>query len=144
MSFRQGLLCMNLICVISLTMASAWADESGNFVEIAGEMEFSGQMIARPVQPAAWAAQDVDGGQATARVAAAREAVSTYNVVEYIWQTDEYVIAVPAGRTENEVAAALMSSGNFQYVHPNWIVFPLDCPNSNRPITSACSVNTAK
>ena len=53
MRCRQGLLRGVLICAISLPMASALADESGNFVEIPGEMEFSGQMIARPIQPVA-------------------------------------------------------------------------------------------
>ena len=32
----------------------------------------------------------------------------------------------------NGVAAELMATGLFQYVEPNWIVYPLECPNDAR------------
>ncbi len=111
--------------------SSAGSGDPLQFVEIAGVQEFSGRLIARPVQPAA------EGDPATIRLQAAqadaaRQLIANYQVQEYVWQTDEYVFRVPEGRTENDLAAELMASGNFEYVHPDWIVYPVACPNDPR------------
>ncbi len=98
-------------------------------VEVPGVREFSGQLIARPVQQRAWLGHGLSEQQAAARVAAARQAMGAQAVRAYVWQTDEYIFELPPSKTENEVAGELEASGNFQYVEPNWVVYPVDCPN---------------
>jgi hypothetical protein len=84
-------------------------------------MEFNGSMCARPLQV---------GNDAFAQLAAER--MQAFEIKTYVPQTDEYIFFLPDGATENEVARALMSSGLFQYVEPNWTVYPVDCPNDSQ------------
>ncbi|RMH01400.1 MAG: PKD domain-containing protein, partial [Planctomycetota bacterium] len=102
------------------------------FQEIPGQREFSGRMIARPVQPETWAARGLDPVAAAARVEAARRAMAAFSVQEYVPATDEYVFWLPPGADENSVAADLLASGNFAYVEPDWILYPIGCPNDSR------------
>ncbi len=99
--------------------------EPPHFVERPGSLEFSGQMIIRPLQPAALGEHGLGPKQievirqrATARI--------QNHVIEYVLQTDEYIVNVPAGETENSYAARLMATGDFQYVIPNWICHPTE------------------
>ena len=102
------------------------------YEEEAGLMEFSGVMCARPVQ--------LDGaeerGQTPAEVvrlqAIARRAVASYELKKYVAATDEYLLFVPAGETENGVANDLLATGAFQYVEPDWTVYPIACPNDSQ------------
>ncbi|MFM2165016.1 MAG: hypothetical protein RL325_1453, partial [Planctomycetota bacterium] len=55
--------------------------------------------------------------------------LTEFDIVKYVPETDEYLIKVPAGETENSVAARLLATGNFQYVEPDWTVYPVGCPN---------------
>lgn len=87
---------------------------STSFAAVPGEREFSGRLIARPIQPAA---------------RAARDAMAHFAIREYVEETDEYVFLVPPGASENLVAANLMASGVFQYVEPDWILYPVGAPN---------------
>ena len=103
--------------------------QAPQFQEVPGEREFSGELIARPIQLDVFLAAGLTRSQAEARVLAARSAMSAFDVTEHVSQTDEYVFRVPAGSSENEISALLLSSGNFQYVEPNWIVYPIGCPN---------------
>lgn len=103
-----------------------------HYTAVPGEREFSGEMIVRPVQAAAWIDRGLSPKDAAARVAAARARLAGLPVREHVAATDEYIVRVPAGRDENGLAAELMSDGLFQYVEPNWIVFPLACPNDAR------------
>ncbi|MCC7292651.1 MAG: S8 family serine peptidase [Phycisphaerales bacterium] len=99
------------------------------FEEIPGSREFSGSMIARPVQREA-AIQDGHSRKEAKRLdQTARNAMTAYVVTRYVPQTDEYVFDVPAGSSESAVAAALMATGAFQYVEPDWILYPIACPN---------------
>ncbi len=108
------------------TMAMAGTgNESGNqprvFVEQPGELEFSGQLIARPVQ-----------GQVMQSDAARRLLDADYTIVKYRPAVDWYVIEVPQGETENAVAQRLMNTGMFEFVEPNWTCYPLVTPNDTR------------
>ena len=132
MIFRRKLLVAGLFWVILPAAALVQADDLSGFVEIPREREFSGQMIARPVQSQAWAAQGVGAAQARLNDQAARNAMTVFNIVEFVPQTDEYVFDLPAGSNENQVADQLMATGNFQYISPNWIVYPVGCPNDPR------------
>jgi len=93
------------------------------FAERPGELEFSGQLIVRP-------RQDLNAEGA----ARARERL-TGMVKKYYPEVDEYTIFVAGanerqrGTGENELAAQLMATGDYQYVHPNWICYPGGTPN---------------
>ncbi|MCW5776121.1 MAG: S8 family serine peptidase [Phycisphaeraceae bacterium] len=122
-----------VLVAIGAAASHAWAQvgaaaEAPMFVERPGLQEFSGQLIARPVQDADWAKRGLGIELAAANAAAAKAAIDKYQLVEYVWQTDEYVIDVGLG-AEEPVARELLDTGLFQYVHPNWIVYPLACPN---------------
>lgn len=107
----------------------AGAQQGGNlltqFTEIPGEREFTGQMIVRPLQMDALIAQGYSEGQAEQMRRAAVEALYG-SVLETIEPNDEYVISLPSGVDENTHAASLMATGMFQYVEPNWMLYPLD------------------
>lgn len=88
------------------------------FVERPGSLEFSGAMIARPVQN--------DAG----KNAAGRNLILDNFVLNtYIELNDEYVFQLPQGVGENEAARALMATGNFEYIQPDWICYPQLIPN---------------
>lgn len=86
------------------------------FVERPGAYEFSGRMIANPLQ-------------SLAAQARARTLLTNDTLIAYHWRADEYVFRLPLGKTENEVAAHLMSLGIFEYVEPDWRVYAVDCPD---------------
>ncbi|MBS1713971.1 MAG: S8 family serine peptidase [Armatimonadetes bacterium] len=98
------------------------------FVEKPGQMEFTGKMIARPLQPAAWKRLGYsEFGAETQHVAAEIQLGSM--VWGRIKETDMYLINVPSGETENTLAAKLMKTGLFEYVEPDWRVYPAFTPN---------------
>jgi len=102
------------------------------YQETPGQQEFSGRMIVRPRQFEAWTAAGLSEPAAGARVKAAHAALAEAPIVEYVGQTDEYIIELPEGRTENEAARLLMATGLFQYAEPDWILYPLATPNDSR------------
>ncbi len=60
--------------------------------------------------------------------AAARAEVQDWVVHEYA-EVDELILDVPEGLDENSFAAQLMASGEWEYVHPDWICYPINTPN---------------
>ncbi len=98
------------------------------FVERPGDMEFTGRMIARPRQVNAMVNAGVTYREAQARRAEAR-ALVTPIVLWHVPQTDEYIVQVPLGMSENLLSQRLMASGDFEYVEPDWRVFPVLTPN---------------
>jgi subtilisin family serine protease len=113
--------------VLCATAGQAEAREP--FRSIPGVRELSDQMISRPLQIAAWREKGLDPVDASARVERARELMQRYDVKTYVPETDEYVFYLPTGRTADEVSAELMESGLFQYVQPDWLLFPAGCPD---------------
>lgn len=101
------------------------------FTEVKGDHEFSGRMIARPVQMSTMLFARVPYHIALEKQRIARSAVRGLSL-EYVRDTDEYIIDVPRGKDENTVADELMATGNFEYVEPDWTVFPLAIPNDPR------------
>ncbi|GEM_PF-1455690 len=91
------------------------------FVEQPGELEFSGQMIARPIQ-----------GEVMTSNAAKAHLEAHYSIIKYRPAVDWYVIAVPEGQTENTVAQTLMATRLFEFVEPNWTCYPTVTPNDTR------------
>jgi subtilisin family serine protease len=101
------------------------------FLEVADELEFSGRLIARPVQMADWLEAGLSRRAAQSRIDDAIAALGQFAIDRYVPQTDESIILVPGGRTENDVANELLATGLFQYVEPDWIVYPVGCPNDS-------------
>lgn len=95
------------------------------FHAVAGELEFSGQLIVRPKQTLSARERT----RALAMIAPQIERVHS--------TTDEFILAGDAtpeklGVFENRRSAQLLATGLFQYAHPNWIVFPVYEPNDAR------------
>src|SRR5690606_14361480 len=92
------------------------------FVEIPGGREFSGELIVRP-------RQDLVVGRSNEARARLQGLIE-----DYYPEVDEYTIRIPdgygaKGEAENRFAAELMATGDYQYVHPNWICYPVATPN---------------
>ena len=102
------------------------------FREVAGEREFSGWMIARPVQPPAATAVGAEAQETRGRAALGHRTMRAFDVIEYVAQTDEYVFRVPHEIGEEQLAAALMQTGGFEYVEPDWYLYPVGVPNDPR------------
>lgn len=98
------------------------------FVERPGVMEFTGKMIARPLQVSAWARMGVSPATAEFQHASAEASIGDL-IVGHIKETDCYIIKVPTGDTENTLAKSLMATGLFEYVEPDYRVFPAFVPN---------------
>ena len=97
----------------------------GPHAEVAGEMEFSGELIVRPKQ-------DLGVRQRTRALAALGTAPKRHNP-----KTDEFIVTVgigpvKPGAAENAFADRLMKTGLFEYACPNWTVYPLATPNDPR------------
>ncbi|MCC6285593.1 MAG: S8 family serine peptidase [Phycisphaerales bacterium] len=98
-------------------------DVRPKFVEVAGELEFTGQLIVRPRQELA--AED------RARALAMLDGLT----IKAYGEVDEFIVraSTPEGAAkgtgENELASRLMTTGLFEYAHPNWMCYPLDTPN---------------
>ncbi len=102
-----------------------------HYEAIPGEREFSGRLIARPVQLEAWSRDGLSSIQAMERIATARMAMASHDVVRHVSATDEYIFRVPVGATENAIAQELLLTGNFQYVEPDWLLAPIACPDDS-------------
>lgn len=83
------------------------------FVDHPGITELSGEILARP----------------HARHLDAAAALLAPDLVRAIPEVREFLVRVPDGVGEREWAAALLATGWFEYVVPNWKVYPLRLPN---------------
>jgi subtilisin family serine protease len=106
--------------------------EAPLFEEIPGSMEFSGQMIARPVQFDDLADRGLSQAEIDQTLRRVRAELAAFEEVWYEPLVDHHVFRVPAGSSENEVAARLMATGLFEFVEPDWFVYPVNCPNDPR------------
>ncbi|MBX7106720.1 MAG: S8 family serine peptidase [Gemmataceae bacterium] len=98
------------------------------FVEKAGDMEFSGFLVVRPLQEH----RRADSAILRGRDAVARQRLAGITA-KYYPEVDEYVVRVPAGMPrgagENSLATELISTGDYEYVVPDWTLFPNAAPN---------------
>jgi subtilisin family serine protease len=83
------------------------------FVEQAGVREFTGRLIVRPLQNGTTRDQ-------------ASQLLSSYGLIEYVKATDEYVIILPEGQSENSLSQSLMSTGLIQYAEPDYMLYPVN------------------
>lgn len=103
-------------------------DKKVLFTAKAGVNEFSGKMIARPRQESDLLKAGVSEVEAENLRARALELMGL-QVIRHYPEVDEYILQVPFGSNENEYAQRLMASGAFQYVEPDWILYPIVNPN---------------
>ncbi len=139
LSLRNMILCAGAVLMAGGSQAlgqgltgSPQLAPPAHYTAVPGDHEFSGRLIVRPLQPEAWRAAGLADQQIQQHRRQAVAAINQYPLIEYIWQTDEYIIAVPDGQTENDVANALLATSAIQYAEPDWILYPLDCPNDSR------------
>jgi len=99
------------------------------FSEVAGVREFRGVLTARPLQLSDANRLGLTPFQINDAIDGAIADLTAFDIVRYVPETDEFLIKVPKGETENTVAARLLATGNFQYVEPDWTVYPVACPN---------------
>jgi thermitase len=103
-----------------------------HFAEIPGSREFSGRVIARPLQFETLADRGLSQAQITEIIRRAKAELAAYQEHWYEPLVDHHVIWVPAGMTEQQFIAHLMATGLFEFVEPDWILYPINCPNDPR------------
>ncbi len=98
------------------------------FTEKPGVREFTGRMIARPLQRAAWNRMGLNNVAADFKH---MDAVAKLADLEigYIGPIDCYIIRVPSGMNENSLSRELMRTGLYEYVEPDYRVFTAFAPN---------------
>ncbi|HED52838.1 MAG TPA: hypothetical protein ENJ00_01375 [Phycisphaerales bacterium] len=127
-----------LVCALAAFSVHAQVDTGQpadqTFVEQPGVMEFSGQMIVRPRQDLYAATNPAPNASPAKPMRVFQQAEATDrararllpNAVEFFGEVDEYIVNIPEGMDENSYAKELMATGDYEYVEPNWIVFPVD------------------
>ena len=99
------------------------AQDQAWFAETPGETEFSDRLCVRPLQ----LEEILASGKTLSEAIAIREqAVSLVTpwTREFVADTDEYILDLPPGETENSLSSELMATRLFQYAEPDWICFP--------------------
>lgn len=98
------------------------------FVERPGALEFTGRLIVRPLSFEERLAQGQNQFVAGQADQAARDRLADH-LVRYEHRTDEYFVQVPEGSNENLFAHELITTGDYRYVTPDWMCYPVDAPN---------------
>ncbi len=99
------------------------------FQEQPGIEEFSGRLIIRPVQFQDWLSRGSIALEAIEQRRRAQAVLSTLKVARSVRETDESIVELRPGESENGLARALMATGLFEYAEPDWVVYPIGCPN---------------
>jgi len=102
---------LSILVVLLLVLLLSSSLGAQPFAEVPGEHEFSGRMICLPT---------------AGNLAAASAMILNDTVVP---STGQIYFPLEAGQTENECYAELMAMGIFEYVEPDWRVFPTAIPN---------------
>lgn len=103
------------------------------FRPVPGVREFSGVLCARPVQTLT----ELRGATTAPLREIALRRLSAFEWKRYEPATDEYLIHVPADSSEEKVAAELLATGAFEFVEPDWLVYPVqaEVTGSSDPLT---------
>lgn len=107
------LACLLLLLAPSQSATPAFEQSLQLFVHRPGRTELSGRLIARP---------------RAADLAAATELVAARSLRFYP-EVREFILQVPEGMEDRQYAQELLGTGFFEYVAPDWIVYPLNIPN---------------
>lgn len=128
----QKLRKLSISALLAVASAFALAGTSYQlpFMPRKGVMEFTGEMIARPVQMNDLLAKGTPYHVALAIQSDARARLAPF-VKEYEPRTDYYIIKLPRDTNEYLMNRDLMASGGFEYVEPNWRLFPAYVPNDS-------------
>ncbi len=110
--------------LVALCASVAAQPLSQVFTERPGVLEFSGRLIVRPLQPVTGRDRGLSPSAIEVLRARATGALQPH-LIEYAPETDEYVVSLPPGRTENDYAAELMATGDYEYAVPDWRCFPV-------------------
>lgn len=108
--------------------AATVSSDAPRFVERPGEMEFTGRLLLRPKSARELAADGVRGLAIERRRTDAVDRIAPL-VVEHAAGPDRWTIEVPAGHDESSFAAELLKTGDYAWVHPDWMLFPIAVPN---------------
>lgn len=125
MRFSLSLALIATACVFSSAQTAGQAQQ---FKEIKGVQEFSGRLIVRPLQADKLAERGLTSRQID-QMRFEADLLARRTALRYIPETDEYIIEVPEGSTEQMTADWLMRTGVFQYVEPDYTVYPTATPN---------------
>ncbi len=115
-------------CAHALAPARDAAPPPRPLAPVPGVLEYSGRLVARPIQPSDAPLRALGPADAAARARRARAGLAPVAIAHYP-EVDEFVIPVPAGETEPQAIARMMATGDFQYVTPDWVCYPVDVPN---------------
>lgn len=126
----KGLLTVAALAILagSVVAQSQRLPQANQFVEKPGVLEFSGEMIVRPLQFETLRDRGFSALESMSRMQRARARVQRL-MVGYIPQTDLITVRIPQGYNENSYSRALMATGDYEYVEPNWICYPVIIPN---------------
>ncbi|MFK5955979.1 MAG: PKD domain-containing protein [Planctomycetota bacterium] len=86
-------------------------------------------MVSRPLTVQDLKDSGIATAEAFARVDYTHALMQTFIIKDYVIATNEYVFMNAEGETENAVATRLMAEGDFAYVEPDWMVYPVGNPN---------------
>jgi thermitase len=128
---KATLLSTSLVLVLAAPSAANPPSGSGLFDEVPGVRELSGYLIARPVSVQQHGSEGVQAS-APSQERRTREVLAGCEVVGFEPRVGYYVLRVGAGETERGLVERLLASGCFEYVVPDWTVFPTRCPNDPR------------
>jgi len=105
----------------------------GNLVlqAVPGDHEFSGRIIARPIQPDVLANRGMSKAEMIDFANRAKNAALVYDLYDYEPLVDYYVLELPEGETEAQAINTLMATGLFEYVEPDWTLYPIGCPDDS-------------
>ncbi len=103
-------------------------DPSTLYIEKPGELEFSDRMIVRPWPLDEFMEMGLSRSEAVSRREASFARVSD-RVVKELELNGEVVVDLQ-GEDPNQFGAALLATGDYHYVHPDWICYPVgNVPN---------------
>jgi subtilisin family serine protease len=122
-----GCACLAVIGPASVAMAQL----APALQPVPGERQLSGRLVVRPIEPESARRRGMDAVAAERRARQARALVASMAVERRVAEVDEYVVKVPDGEDDLQAAQRMVSTGNFEYVEPDWIVFPIGCPDDS-------------
>jgi thermitase len=116
------------LAAVYLGLATVVLGVTGAGVRADPPLRHSGRLLVRPYQEDEFAQHGVPPSDCPGRAAAARQRLSPMQV-RVLPELDLYVVAVQGDDTEDGVAAELMGTGDYAYVHPDWLCAPASTPN---------------
>lgn len=150
MNIHQKRICISLsAALVALSAGSANSMESrpsnpdriqqlssiatGSLVLQPGDAALINRALSRPVEFVAVAKDREFTGQLLVHAKAGKLLSASARVSQLIVKKSEfvpeYVVDVPQGMSEGELAAILIATGDYEFVEPNWLRYPAIVPN---------------